>query len=66
MLESLACLASSKAVLAPVLTALWGGAQTLLTNGSLESFHSYLSTVAKVKILPGLRLTDCKIYDDFE
>ncbi|XP_045134456.1 MMS19 nucleotide excision repair protein homolog [Portunus trituberculatus] len=48
VLESLAFLASSKAVLAPVLTAMWGCAQTLLTDGSLECFHCYLSTIAKM------------------
>ncbi|MPC17387.1 MMS19 nucleotide excision repair [Portunus trituberculatus] len=54
VLESLASLASSKAVLAPVLTAMWGCAQTLLTDGSLECFHCYLSTIAKLYALEGV------------
>lgn len=56
VLESLASLANSKTVLAPVLMEMWSCAQTLLTDGSLECFHCYLSTVAKVRIMPDLGL----------
>ncbi|KAG0710621.1 hypothetical protein GWK47_022423 [Chionoecetes opilio] len=44
----LASLAVRKAVLAPVLTAVWGCAETLLAGGDMERCHRYLSTVDKV------------------
>ena len=55
VLETLASLATSKVVLAPVLTELWAGAEKLLADGSLERCHCYLSTIAKVRIIPGWR-----------